>query len=54
MNENLKDVMNDYGITQSVSVKVVNFKIVKQADGMRRFRLYEYITLMESICKFLD
>ena len=49
----IEDVMNHCNITHSTAVKMVNIfiklKIVKQADNKQRYRVYECISLTESI-----
>ena len=49
----IEDVMNHCNITHSTAVKMVNtfikLKIVKQADNKQRYRVYECISLTESI-----
>lgn len=49
----IEDVMNHCGITHSIASKMVNtfieLKIVKQADDKQRYRVYEYVPLMECI-----
>ena len=49
----IEDVMNHCDITHSTAVKMVNIliklKIVKQADNKQRYRVYECISLTESI-----
>lgn len=51
----IEDVMNDFGITHSTATKMINafikIKIVKQINEKQRYRVYEYVPLMESIKK---
>lgn len=51
----IEDVMHDFDITHSTATKMINAfikkKIVKQINEKQRYRMYEYVPLMESIKK---
>ena len=51
----VEDVMHDFDITHSTATKMINafikMKIVKQINEKQRYRMYEYVPLMESIKK---
>ena len=51
----VEDVMHDFDITHTTATKLINAfikkKIVKQINEKQRYRMYEYVSLMESIKK---
>lgn len=51
----IEDVMNDFDITHSTATKMINafikMRIVKQINEKQRYRVYEYLSLMECIKK---
>ena len=51
----IEEVMKDCDITHSTATKIVNLfvglKLVKQVNDKQRYRVYEYVPLMECIQK---